>query len=255
MVILIGHGYVGQSIAKELVAQDVEHVCLHHDDEIPDEGVIINAAGYTGEHSVDDCEVKRAKTLEANVLFPSKLSRNGRCVIHILTGCIFDGDNDGRGWSEEDEPNFAGSFYAVSKIAAEKVIRPHLGNSYILRIKTPFGSVSHPGNLLDKLNSHERLVDVTNSLSCIEDVAKVAIWFAQNRPALGIYNVVNPSAISIKEIAAMMGLGKPWHDDQYKYPRSNCVLNSDKLQAIFPLEDVHTALEKCIKNYKENRNG
>lgn len=49
MITLIGHGYVGEHIGKEMSEQNISHHWIRHTDSIPDDtSVIINAAGYTG---------------------------------------------------------------------------------------------------------------------------------------------------------------------------------------------------------------
>ena len=52
MIVLIGHGYIGEHIAKELDNQSIQYQWIHHTDNIPtDTTFIINATGYTGVRS------------------------------------------------------------------------------------------------------------------------------------------------------------------------------------------------------------
>lgn len=48
MIILIGHGYIGKAIKKELEIQNVEHIWIKHSDPYPCKRAIINATGFTG---------------------------------------------------------------------------------------------------------------------------------------------------------------------------------------------------------------
>ena len=129
---------------------------------------------------------------------------------------------------------------------------PFLDKSYILRIRIPFGRAPHAKNYLSKLRAYPKLVDVANSLSCVEDVAKVAVHFALHRPPPGLYNACNPGVVTTRDVVQRMGLRKDWFDSYadfaatVKAPRSNCVLDTAKLQRIYPLRPVGDALEDCI---------
>ena len=72
--------------------------------------VVINAAGKTGRPNVDWCEFNRIQTFRSNTLGPIILQeeciRRDIYFVHIGSGCIFDGDNNGNGFSEDDGPNY-----------------------------------------------------------------------------------------------------------------------------------------------------
>ena len=90
---------------------------------------VMNAAGLTGRPNVDWCEDHKAETTRVNVI--GTLSLIDLCYqrnIHITnfaTGCIYHYDNlqhkegDGNGFTEEDTPNFSGSFYSKTKAVVE----------------------------------------------------------------------------------------------------------------------------------------
>lgn len=254
MITLVGHGYIGQAIAHRLQHLGITFAWLRHNAASFPSGPIINAAGYIGDPNVDACEDKKAETMEGNVFWPLKCESmaGDTPVIHVTSGCVYNGPHPEGGFSEEDTPNFTGSFYSYSKVAQQKALAQYMGKSYLLRMRMPFSGEEHPKNLLTKFRQYPTLVNGANSLSRTEDVAKTAVWFAQNLPKAGIYNLVNPGAIENREIADLMGVSKKWisQDEfraQVKAPRSFCVLNSDKLQSIFPLDDVRTALRDCIE--------
>lgn len=253
MLTLVGHGYVGQHVARELRMRNVTFAWVRHTARFQVSGPVINAAGYTGIPNVDACESHKDETTEGNVYWPIQLEEIAKSnpVVHIGSGCVYQGDNGGRGWSEEDEPNFTGSHYSLSKVIGQKALKLVMHKSYLLRMRMPFGVMNHPKNLLTKLTNYQKLIDGRNSLSRIEDVARVAVHFAVARPEPGIYNVVNPGPLWTHEIVEMMGLKKQWFDPEefdktVVAPRSFCVLNPDKLQAVFPLEDARTALKSCF---------
>lgn len=259
MITLIGHGYVGRHIQRELEKQEKKYNWICHDQIIPKKTtVIINAAGYTGVPNVDMCEIRKKETIDGNVLFPLKLENH--CpdipIVHISSGCVYTGYKPG-GWTEDDEPNFDfgnGSFYSGSKALAQKLLAPYMEKSYLLRIRMPFGDLPDPKNLFTKLENYQKLVDFENSLSYTNDVARVAIFFAENLPEFGIYNVCNPGSMTTKQIAEKLRIDKDWFtQDEFlsavNAPRSNCVLNTDKLQKIFSLTAVERAVDTALKEY------
>jgi dTDP-4-dehydrorhamnose reductase len=212
--------------------------------------MIVNAAGCTGNPNVDACEIHREECIRGNILWPINLEKRYKYfpIIHISSGCVYNGYKDG-GWTEEDEPNFTGSFYSLTKAVVQKEL--NLKQNYLLRIRMPFEKEDNHRNYLTKLKTYPKLIDAENSLSFIEDIATVVLFFAKNKPEPGIYNVCNTGSITAREITDMMGLKKDWFTmDEFnasiKAPRSFCTLNTDKLTAIYPMRDVRTALTGCI---------
>jgi len=257
---LIGHGYIGSAIAKRLDSQGTGFVWYHHDEPwVACGGAIINAAGFTGSPNVDACENQKADCLRGNVLWPLEVQRRscGLPVIHISSGCVYNGYE--KEWTEEDAPNFDfsnGSFYSGSKALAQEALRPFMNRSSLLRIRMPFGSEPHSKNYLTKLATYPKLIDVRNSLSRVSDVVDVALHFAFEKPQAGIYNVCNPGAVTTSEVADKLGLTKKWFTAEefkasVKAPRSNCVLDTRKLQKVFPIAPLSIALDEAVAAYKE----
>lgn len=252
MITLIGHGYVGKYIGRELKEQVGAFNWISHRDFIPtNTHFIINAAGFTGSPNVDACEKQKQATIEGNVVFPLRLEQKFACpILHISSGCVYTGYKPG-GWLETDEPNFGfdnGSFYSASKNLFQELFKPYESKSYLFRIRMPFGQDSDPKNLLTKLKRYEKLVDFVNSLSYVEEVAKSAVFFALNRPETGIYNAVNPGGINTAGIIHRLGLEKEWFTQEeflanVVAPRSNCVLNADKMQSVFKFMPAEQALD------------
>ena len=108
MITLIGHGYIGKQIKKELEHQNIHHEWITHAQSVPaGTTVIINAAGYTGSPNVDACEQYKQETIDGNVVFPLQLesANPSTPIVHITSGCVYTGYKPG-GWTEEDAPNF-----------------------------------------------------------------------------------------------------------------------------------------------------
>lgn len=263
MITVIGHGYIGSAIFQHLEVQSYYPVTwISHNEPVPqNSGIIVNAAGYTGSPNVDACENNKMQTLEGNCVWPVHLEEKNKDIpiIHISSGCVYTGYKPG-GWTETDTPNFDftnGSWYSGSKVLEEKLLQAFMHKSYLLRIRMPFGPTPHPKNLLTKLEKYEKLVDYENSLTYVPDIARAVDWFIRNTPEYGCYNLCNPGSKTTKQIVDKMGLEKKWFTHQeFKEavvaPRSNCVLNTQKLEKIFSIQNIDAALDVALKEYKKN---
>lgn len=253
-VLLYGsRGYLGQqflrmypqAICGEADIADASALAAELDEHAPD--VIINCAGKTGRPNVDWCEDHKAETIRGNVTGPLVLleeaGKRGIYLVHMSSGCIYTGDNDGHGFSETDPPNFDGSFYSRSKAWADRMLSefPVL----ILRLRMPFDGSRSPRNLFIKLLKYKKVLDEPNSLTYLPDFLKAADALIAKRKT-GIYHVTNPGVISPY---AIMKLYQQRNDPNHTFEsldteslgtvvkagRSNCILNTDKLAA----EGIH----------------
>lgn len=252
-VTVLGHGYIGNHLARTLDHAGFTVFHAHHHD-YPNILVggagIVNAAGFTGTPNVDQCEIEKAACIDGNIIWPLHLQHtSGARIIHIGSGCVYNGS---KSYTEEDAPNFTGSFYSLCKSMAEKSLRPLLDKSYLLRIRMPFGNQPHPKDLLTKLRHYPRLIDGENSLTNIDDLALTVAHFLREHPPGGVYNVVNRGTITTREIAEKLRINREWFDDQADFhasvvaPRSNCTLSSAKLDKIIHLRSVHDALNEVL---------
>ena len=254
MITLIGHGYIGTAIAQELERLGHNFAWVTHKTFIPKGMVIINAAGYTGDPNVDACEEHKEECIQGNVLWPMELEKRcaGLPIVHVTSGCVYTGYD--KQWEETDIPNFDmsnGSFYSGCKALTDKRFRENNKNSYLLRIRMPFGKADHPKNLLTKLKNYPRIINQFQSVSHVDDVAGAAVWFALHKPEPGIYNCVNPKGVWTRDICNAMGWDKEYMDrDEFEYvtaaPRSECVLSSEKMQAVYEMRTSSEALEACL---------
>ena len=223
--------------------------------------VVINAAGKTGRPNVDWCEDNKEATIRSNVLGPLVLldacSKRGIYWVHFSTGCIYEGGPD-QLFTEEDAPNFTGSYYSRTKGWTDQMLKEFPGVLQ-LRVRMPFDEEPGDRNLITKLTRYPKVLDVPNSISYIPDVVSVAQQLIAKR-AEGIYNVVNPGAISPYEIMELYKeIVDPAHEferltledlpNEVKAGRSNCVLSTAKLEGeginlMSAEEAVRSALEK-----------
>ena len=288
MYIILGkNGYIAEAIVKELTSRDLPYWALsrskvdytnmkifdnwlsnnaykktvaHHNVSI------INCAGYIGKPNVDACELNKADTVEGNVIFPAMLSQlcsnKGYLYTHISSGCIYGGYS--KDFTEEDAPNFDfqnGSFYSGTKALAEKIIKQNAPDSYIFRLRIPFDEFESPRNYLTKLLTYDQLLDARNSLSHRSDFAKYTIDLIEQRVPFGIYNVTNKGSVTTKEVVALMK-ERLNPNKEFKFfskldnfvqevsaPRSNCVLDTSKIEQYIPIRTAQEALEDAISNY------
>lgn len=278
VLILGGRGYLGQRFlslypdaeTSNVDIADTKELARILDTEKPD--VVINTAGKTGRPNIDWCEEHKIETLRSNVTGPLVLleecSKRGIYWVHLSSGCIYEGGGHpphrgGRkgggsdcGFTEEDPPNFFGSFYSKTKLWSEQILKD-FPNILILRLRMPFDSMPSDRNLIIKLCKYKRVLDVQNSLTYIPDLLDTAKTLIEKR-AIGIYNMVNPGTMSPFDIMNLYKkIVQPEHEferltladlpEVARTGRSNCVLSNGKLeQEGIALPDVHQRMEEAM---------
>ncbi len=231
---------------------------------------LINAAGFTGKPNVEQCEIMRAETLQGNLLLPQMLSNLAAVEnfrwLQISTGCIYNGNNDGAGFSEVDEPNFSFkynncSFYSGVKAMTEACLRED-PRCYVARLRIPFDENEGPRNYITKLLTYPKTYDNINSLSHIGDFVQTSLDLYGSNCPTGIYNITNDGGISTREVVAMIQeILNPSREFNYfandkefyqvaKTPRSNCVLNVQKIASVgLPMQPVRVRLREALQTW------
>lgn len=227
--------------------------------------IIVNCAGKTGRPNVDWCEDNKMETLFGNVTAPLILAKAcedlGVYMVHIGSGCVYEGYKEGIGYNEEDAPNFAGSYYSRTKAWSEKMLKDF--NILQLRLRMPFDSVPSERNFITKIIKYNKVISVPNSISVLDDFMKAARMLIEKR-ATGIYNVTNPGTIDQQSILDMY---IELVDPNYKYElfsveemekitkakRSNCGLSVSKLdEEGIHLRPVAIAVRESLIEYRKN---
>ena len=229
---------------------------------------VINASGYTGVPNIDAAEDDKEQCWKLNVEVPVTISSacraSGSIMIHISSGCIFNGYD--KNWNEYDTPNWGlfnsnSSFYSKSKHAAETLI---MENAICLRIRMPFSSQNSPRNYFTKLLNYNNLISMENSVTCVEDLCE-SISNILNRKhrdytiPFGAYHLVNEGTLTAKQVIECLnkyGLTNPNHrfitisDLHTKAIRSNCILSTEYTKSILgAMPSAIDSLEKCAKQY------
>jgi len=236
---------------------------------------ILNAAGITGRPNVDWCETHKREVIQTNVLGTLNLvdvaHERGVHVTNFATGCIYSYDDEhpigsGFGFTEEDKPNFRGSYYSNTKAMVEELLKEY-DNVLQLRLRMPIDDdLSNARNFIYKIAHYEKVVNVPNSMTVLNELVPLAIEGALRRMT-GVYNFTNPGVISHNEV---LQLYKEYYDRDFEWenfslddqakvlaaPRSNNELDARKLRDAFPgILDIRSSLIKYVFQVNRDRRG
>ena len=287
MILLLGgSGYIGSALRRQMDRDGTPYVnvrrstCNYYDRGQLDSLIsemrpvfLINAAGFSGFPNIDACELNKTECLVANAALPGIIrevcERRHLSWGHVSSGCIYTGNGaDSCGFRECDAPNFTFrtnncSFYSGCKALGEEILQG-AENCYIWRLRIPFNHIDSPKNYLSKLMRYERLLDVRNSLTHLDDFAGACFQCWENGIEFGTYNLTNSGSITTREVVEMIreaGLCKKqfdFFDSEAEFmqvaaiaPRSTCVLDNSKVQlAGVRLTHVHEAIERSLADWK-----
>jgi dTDP-4-dehydrorhamnose reductase len=232
---------------------------------------VLNIAGVTGRPNVDWCETNKEDTILVNVVGTISLVdacwRRGIHVTNFATGCIYSYDAEhalgsGKGFTEEDKPNFGGSFYSHTKGMVEDLLMNYK-NLLQLRVRMPLSDDLNPRNFITKISRYERVVNIPNSMTVLHDLLPVSIEMSK-KELTGIYNFTNPGVVSHNQC---LDLYIKYIDPNFKYTnfteeeqakvikaaRSNNELDTTKLEKEFPdIPRMPEAMEALFVRMKAN---
>lgn len=282
MRIIIGNGKLAQQLKKP---GDV--VLGHEDIEIKDDPltlvkVLRKAAGRVSGYlahlppvvintaaliNLEYCERNKEECYAVNTVGAVNVARAcdalGWKLVHISSGCVFDGMGTGKEYSEEDEPTPA-SYYAYSKAEADRLI---LNAKFdipilILRPRQLVSAIPYKTNLLTKflgVPQPARFIESANSITCIENFCDM-VDHLLTVGATGIFNCANEGTISPYEIAVKLTKLNPNLNPQpvdyqeylnsIEVKRVNTVLDISKLKATgYHPRTAHAVIDWCVENY------
>ena len=228
--------------------------------------VVINFAGVRAYPNIDWCEDHKEETVKVNVAGAINVMlaaiEVGAYPIQISTGCIYVG-GIAKKFTEEDRPNFFGSFYSRMRIVLQDALKelPVL----LVRIRMPISAYSHPRNFINKIVSYKKVISIPNSVTLIEDLFPALLKLSKLKTT-GIINITNDGYLEHKEVlAAYRKIVDPKHKHELislkqleknitKAGRSNCILDNSKAKSLglsLPALDK-TRLEKLMRTYKKS---
>lgn len=271
-ILIIGNGFIGSRCAEvwgdEAVISDKrlnskQDVIDLLEEVNPD--VVLNAAGVRGKPNVDWCETNQMETILGNTVLPIHIAEacqeKNIYLLHIGSGCIFYGESpDPKGWKESDFGNPT-AVYSRTKYAADLVLSV-LPNVGIARIRMPIDYISSSTNMIDKLATFPKVIDVENSVTIVEDMIDVFYQLFEKK-AGGIYHVTNPGTLKHREIIALyeelvdLNHKNEWiiNDDLVKQGlatkgRSNNFLQSENLEKLgIKMRPIDEAMRDTMEKY------
>lgn len=179
-------------------------------------------------------------------------------LTYLGTGCIFTGD-ESNPFPESAEPNFFGSAYSVVKGFTDRLMGQHFKNTVLnVRIRMPIsGNLEAPRNFIYKITHYAKVCSTTNSMTVLPELLPLLVDMI-DRKVTGTVNLVNPGAINHNEILEMY---RELVDPEFKWEnfsiaeqdevlaakRSNCVLDSTRLQDMYPsVSPIHEAVRQLF---------
>lgn len=222
--------------------------------------VVINTAAKI---SLEWCEENKLEAHRVNVVGPLNVAdaclRLGAKLVHISSGCVFDGNHVP--FRENMQPSPA-AWYSRTKVWADEAIENHgLKDYLILRPRQMISPVPNATNMLTKFLDKKVLacIDEPNSITCIEDF-KLMMNHLIDVKAVGIYNCANTGivspydvAVALKRISSDVEVSKIAYDDYLKtikVKRVNTVQDISKLMSTgFVPRSGQEALDWCVENY------
>lgn len=250
---------------REDVARELDQIKPSH---------VLMSAGITGRPNIDWCEDHKPDTIRTNVI--GTLNVADLCMmrdIHVTvyaTGCIFKYDEahplgSGIGFTEEDAPNFDGSFYSKTKGYMEPMLKCY-PNCLILRVRMPVSDDLIHRNFVTKIVKYERVINIPNSMTILHEMLPASLAMAK-AGLTGVYNFTNPGVISHNEV---LDLYTKYIDPTYHYKnftveeqakvikadRSNNELDTTKLLRDMPegvkITPIKESFEQCFIRMKAN---
>jgi dTDP-4-dehydrorhamnose reductase len=221
---------------------------------------IINTAAMT---QVDDCETNKqaCDILNVDVVkwmtrFASKSKTH---IIHLSTDFIFDGKKGY--YKETDKPNPL-SYYGLSKLKSEQVLKDSKINFTILRTILVYGKVFDMSRsnivlwvreMLEKNKEITIVDDQYRMPTYVEDLA-MACKIAMDKKALGIYHISSNTLLSVYEIAQQIAETFDLNKNLIK-PISTSTLNQKAPRPAktgFDLSKTNNELRFYPKSFKED---
>lgn len=232
----------------------------------PSGTVVINTAAKI---NLEWCETYKDTAHIVNVTGALNVGRMcqrlGHHLVHISSGCIFDGMETENVYDENSVPTPA-AWYAETKAEADrKLLELEYEKITIVRPRQLISAVPNPTNMLTKFISigGGKFIDSKNSLTCIEDM-KDMIDHLIKGSHYGVYNLANTGWVSPyqianrlqKTIAPELKVENISYDDYLEtleVKRVNTLLDVSKLISTgYNPRSATDALDWCIENYGKN---
>ncbi len=191
---------------------------------------------------------------------------------YIGSGCIFNYTEDldfvlkyphyCYKYNENDEPTFFGSNYSVVKGLTDTYFRHNYTKILNCRIRMPITDFNHPRDFITKIVSYKDICSMPNSMTVLSDLLPYLLKLIQTY-TIGTINLVNPGLISHNEILELykeiIDNKHTWNNitcaeqnNLLKSERSNCALNSTKIETLFPdIKNIKDSVKNILYKRRE----
>jgi dTDP-4-dehydrorhamnose reductase len=228
--------------------------------------VVINTAAKT---NLEWCFQNKLKAFEVNVLGADNIAqacdKRGIYFVHLSSGCIMESKDENDAKTEEDKP-FPISYYSWTKVWSENLISFNKSKNFkylILRPRQPVSSEISYKNMLLKLLTFTKFIDIPNSGTVLEDLMLWTNKLIEKRVS-GVVHVANegwttPYKIGLilkKHVLPSLPVNKISKEELNRLTpekRVDTVLNVDKLKRIVGKVDTYQErVEEIIIQLSKN---
>ncbi len=254
---LAGHDVIGLGRAPHSLYETIVCDLRHELPPLPTVDVCLHMAFITDPKY---CAENHFEAQRVNVAATAELAKAAPRFILASTGYVY-GFQDGP--LDEEMPLAPHDAYSAMKLAAEEIANRH-PNSAVLRYFFPFGPATKPGGIInrliqrveanDEIDVHDDDRPRTNPIY-ISDLARATRLFCLENHC-GTFNVGGDEALSIKEMAALIGKlsGKNPRFRPTGKKIGNMVGSTNKLERLFrPTVSFASGLATTIAGIKKSQ--
>lgn len=266
-ILIVGKGWIGAKVYYEFLTrqkpkgiQKHRLIHIHHNEVVKTLqdnhhiDWIVNCAGVTGVPNVDACEKDKANTLYGNAVYPMELANLARefgtRLAHFSSGCIYEGEIT----DVNAQPNFFGSTYSISKGISDMALAD---KAQVYRIRMPFSDLMEPKNYLVKVMKYAETGKLfeggLNSLTHIDEAVRVACNLIERDEPNGRYNLVNKGAVTLHDIAEIIGVSAQWFTAEEFRAATACARSNCTIPSYHEMSDIVPAIQKAIKQLQDQQ--
>jgi 3,5-epimerase/4-reductase len=275
--LIYGHkGWIGRQVVSLLSSRyEVIYGQSRLDDEVQVENEILKHSPdrvitLTGRthgpqlNNVDYLEDKLADNVRDNLYGPLVLAlvckKFNIHLTYLGTGCLFHDDgNSENNFDEDGKPNFFGSAYSTIKGFTDRIMHQFKENVLNVRIRMCLTDEPHYRNFITKLTTYDYICSIPNSMTVLPELLPIMVDMCKKK-LTGTINLTNPGAITHNEILEMYkeivdpkftwkNFSLTDQDKILKSKRSSNVLNTSKLEALYPnITPIKEAVRKCLES-------
>lgn len=228
--------------------------------------VVINTAAKT---NLEWCVNNKLKAFNVNVLGADNIAQicdeNEIYLVYLSSGCILKSIDENDAKTEYDIPE-PESYYSLTKAWAENILVYKRSKNFkylILRPRQPISSEINSKNMLVKMLTFTKFIDVPNNGTIIEDLMNWTEKLIQKR-IVGIIHAVNtgwttPYHMGLmlkKYVLPNLPVNKITKDELNKMnpeKRADAILDNSKLVSILgEVGSYSDRMEETIKNLADN---